>query len=253
MFARQVLQLLHPPLSALLLVLISSHWAWGASPELSPFRAAYTLSRAGVSVGTVLRTLRRESNGTYTYESQSQSTGMMSVFLKDRILERSHWQVVNDTVRSLSYVYERSGGSKHRNVRLAFDWQARTVTNDVDGDAWKMPVPDGAMDKLLYQIAVMRDLRAGKEKLAYEVADGGKLKTYAFDIEGDDFIETALGTLKTTRVTRNRDDRVTTIWCAVDYQYLPVQIEQFEENHGLLRLTIQSLEGITPTPSATSP
>lgn len=253
MLASQVTQVLYRPLGVLFLLFMCWQGVWGASQELSPFKAAYTLSRAGVSVGTVLRTLRRENNATYVYESQSQTTGMMSVFLKDRILERSHWHVVNDTMRSLSYVYERSGGSKQRNVHLAFDWQNRIVTNDVDGDTWKMSIPDGAMDKLLYQIAVMRDLRAGKAKLAYEVADGGKLKTYEFHIEGDDLIETALGTLKTTRVTRNRDDRVTTIWCAVDYQYLPVQIEQVEENHGLLRLTIESLEGIPLTSPPTLP
>lgn len=113
-----------------------------------------------------------------------------------------------------------------------------------------MPLLPGAMDKLLYQLAVMRDLRAGKRKLIYDVADGGKIKSYEFDIDGEEFIETQIGKLKSIRVTRNRDDRITTIWCAAEYGFIPVQIEQFEENHGLLRLTIESIDGIQPDPAS---
>lgn len=216
--------------------------------EFAPFSATYNLTRAGVSVGKVLRTLIRRDDGTYVYESQSHSSGVLAVFLKDRIVERSRWQITDDTVRSLEYLYERTGGSKTRHVRLAFDWQSMVVTNNVDGDPWKMPLSPGAMDKLLYQLAVMRDLRAGKRKLVYNVADGGKLKSYEFDIVGEETIETQIGKLNSIRVTRNRDDRVTTIWCAAEYGYMPVQIEQLEDSHGLLRLTIESINGIQPEP-----
>lgn len=218
--------------------------------ELTPFSATYNLTRAGVSIGKVLRTLSRQDDGTYVYESQSQSSGVLAIFLKDRVTERSRWQITDDTVRSIEYLYERTGGSKTRHVRLAFDWESMIVTNNVDGDPWKMPLLPGAMDKLLYQLAVMRDLRAGKRKLIYDVADGGKIKSYEFDIDGEEFIETQIGKLKSIRVTRNRDDRITTIWCAAEYGFIPVQIEQFEENHGLLRLTIESIDGIQPDPAS---
>lgn len=241
--------LLYIPAGVGLASLLWSQSTLGAV-EITPFSVTYNLTRAGVSVGKVLRTLSRHDDGTYVYESQSHSSGVLAVFLKDRIVERSRWQVTDDTIRSIEYLYERSGGSKTRQVRLAFDWQNMVVINNVDGDPWKMPLSPGTMDKLLYQLAVMRDLRAGKRKLVYNVADGGKLKSYEFDIDGEETIETRIGKLKSIRVTRNRDNRVTTIWCAAEYGYMPVQIEQYEDSHGLLRLTIESIDGIQADPAA---
>ena len=142
-------------------------------------------------------------------------------------------------------MYNRHGGSKTREVKLHFDWQHNTVTNTIDGDPWRMEIPPNAQDKLVYQLAIMYDLMNGKKDLDYKIADGGKLKDYAFEIQGEEVLNTALGRLKTVRIQRIGDKRDTTVWCAPQLSYLPVRLEQQDTDGAELTMQLTSVKGIT--------
>jgi hypothetical protein len=93
----------------------------------------------------------------------------------------------------------------------------------------------------------MQDLASGVRETRYAVADGGKVKTYLLRVIGHERIETVLGDLDTVVVERRREGhgRVTLVWCAPTLRYLPVRVEQREED-GVAHLNLSSLEGITP-------
>ena len=88
------------------------------------------------------------------------------------------------------------------------------------------------MDKLLYQLAIMNDLKVGKEQLAYTVADGGQIKIYKFNMLGEELIKTPIGVLHTLKLERQKPNsrRKTTIWCARKLNYLPVKVENIEKD-----------------------
>lgn len=219
-----------------------------AAQDLAPFTAAYALKRGGMKIGDVQRELRQGANGTLVLTSRSKPTGLAAMFVKDVIAESSTWIWHDKRPRPLEYTYDRSGGKRERHVKLTFDWETNAVTNDISGDAWKMEVPPEALDKLLYQLVLMLDLRTAADSFQYEIADGGKMKDYHFNVEGEETLNTALGDLQTRKLVRRRDDRTTTIWCAEAYGYLPVKIEQNEEDHGMLQLVIQAVTGIEKAP-----
>ncbi|HHM06241.1 MAG TPA: DUF3108 domain-containing protein [Gammaproteobacteria bacterium] len=228
--------------------------AGGTIPQapLPNFSATYEVSRNGIKLGESSRVLRRGANGQFIYESQTHATGFVAWLIKDLIVERSVWIPAEHGLRPLSYSYDRSGGRKERHVKLHFDWENLRVTNDIGGDIWRMTIPADAYDKLIYQLAIMHDLSQGRETLQYNIADGGKLKNYEFEILGRETIETKLGPLKTVKIRRIDKKRDTVIWCATALNYLPVRLDQREPDGARFSMELLSVEGFGPAAAVTS-
>ena len=212
--------------------------------QVLPFKASYTLKKGGLSIGHVDRELKQDSNGDYIFESLSKPIGIATVFVKDEIKETSHWRLIENNFRPESYSYQRTGGKKDRHVKLVFDWETKKVTNIINDDAWKMDIPENVQDKLLYQLTIMYDLAEAGSELSYEVADGGRLKDYSFRVLSHETISTDIGELKTIKIRRNHKQKTITIWCAVDRNYLPVRIEQSDDEGGELELHIDKVAGL---------
>ena len=221
----------------------------GATDLMQTFEARYSLYRAGAKVAEMLRVFSRLDDGRYRYHSETWTTGLFSLFRKDHVVEQSDWRMQGSELRPLEYLYEHSGGKKDRNVAVTFDWDAQRITNTVNGHSWRMPAEPRVMDKLLYQLAIMHDLKAGRSELAYTVADGGKIKTYNFELLGEETIETPLGELATVKVSRLRVDskRETVFWCAEKLGFLPVRVENIETDGGKTTVIIDSVSGLTLT------
>jgi hypothetical protein len=52
------------------------------------------------------------------------------------------------------------------------------------GDAVKMPLNRGMLDKSTYQLALQHDVAAGKKSMSYQVVDDGEVDTYDFRVLG---------------------------------------------------------------------
>ena len=227
---------------AIIFCLTGAHGA--TKSPLPMFNAEYNLKRNGITLGTSTRSLTAAKDGIYIYASTTKATGIIAWFVRDHIDEYSRWTYDGTQIHPLEYVYNRHGGTKSRNVNLKFDWQKHIVVNTIDGDPWRMDIPPNAQDKLVYQLSIMHDLSIGKKNLEYKIADGGKLKDYAFEIEGEETLNTALGKVKTVRIQRIGDRRDTTVWCAPQFAYLPVKLEQQDTDGSHLTMQITSLQGI---------
>ncbi|MFC1750975.1 DUF3108 domain-containing protein, partial [Pseudomonadota bacterium] len=207
------------------------------------FDVTYTLTKGPLTLGEMTRSLTPNGDGSFVYESHSKPIGYARWFTKQTLVERSTWIYHNSSLRPLDYRYDRSGGGKERHVKLDFDWEKGRVTNHINNDPWKMDIPENAMDKLLYHLALMHDLQIGKEKLHYQVADGGSLKNYEFEILGWETIKTDNGVFETIKLKRP-GRRETILWCAAELNFVPVRIEQ-QDKHGLLRMSMTGYSGIT--------
>ena len=75
-------------------------------------------------------------------------------------------------------------GTNHK----IFDWDKNRVINIINGDPWHMAATPGLLDKLLYQLKIMRDLSNGVKNLHYRVADGGKIKDFQLQILGQEVV-----------------------------------------------------------------
>lgn len=205
--------------------------ALGAGPVFpAPFEAEYGLYSKGMKVAHIKRVFRPLEDGSYIYESRSHPVGLLALFRDDRIVERSHWQQTENGFRPIKYIYEHSGSKKNRDVEIDFDWNEGKVRMQVNDNHWRMDLEPETLDKMLYQLAVMRDLKHGRERFSYRIADGGKMKSYNFETLEQESVETPYGNFEALKVERFRDDREreTIFWCVEKLDYLPVKVVNIE-------------------------
>lgn len=215
-----------------------------------PFTAHYDVSKGIIPIGSTKRTLKKNSNGHYVFESLTKPQGIAKWFTSGKVVERSTWVYDNKQFIPQEYEYNNSGNDKRRNVKLVFNWEKKQVTNIINGDPWTMPLETGTLDKLLYQLVVMYDLAANKNPLLYQVADGGKLKNYEIQILGKEKLQTELGSFDTVKISRVGKKRQIIFWCADVLNYMPIRIQQRKEDGSKFTADLVKLEGIAIPKSA---
>ncbi len=202
------------------------------SSPLQGFNASFKLTRGGLKIGTMDVTLQLKDDGHYVYKTRSRPVRWLGWFFKDNLDESSRGVLSNGNIKPATYTYTRTGGKKEKHAELKFDWETMTVENNVDNTPWKMEIPDGALDRLVVQLAMMQSLAGGKKAMSYQIADGGKLKQYDFVVIGTETIDLPAGRFKTIKLKKQRPNqkRETILWCAPALGYLPVRIWQREKD-----------------------
>ena len=216
-----------------------------------PFAVSYSLHTNGLKVGESVRILEKEKTGRYVFRSESRSSGILGLFLNDHVVEKSAWSLSGEDIHPLRYTYRQSG-SKNSVQSVRFDWRAKTIDNREGNKTWRLRLTPNLFDKLVYQIAIMRDLAAGKRTLAYQIVDGGKIKYYRFAYIGEEVVETPLGKIRAVRLERRKEKynskRSTTFWCAIRWRYLPVRVDTTLRNGRRITALIERATGI-PAPA----
>ncbi len=200
------------------------------------FRAEYQADYKGLPVKAIgIRELTRLEDNHYRLVSSAKSALL-------RVSETSEFTLQNGLVQPRSYYYQRRGIGRKKSETVGFDWVNMIASH---GDTTS-PLDPGTLDKLTYQYQMRLDVAAGEATaLNYLIADEEKRKNYAFNVIGEDTIDTPAGefqTIKLQRVRAARDDkgqdRVTTIWLAKDHHYLLTRLKQEENGKGFeLNLT----------------
>ena len=106
------------------------------------------------------------------------------------------------------------------------------VTGTENKDPVKLPLISGMLDKSTYQLALQRDVAAGKKSMSYQVVEGEDVDTYDFRVLGPEKVETKAGSIDAIKVERVRDPtknkRTTVMWFAPKWDSLLVRLQQVE-------------------------
>lgn len=213
------------------------------SDPLDPFAAEYAIEVRGLVVGSMRRTLRPDGDA-MVYHSETSATGLAAVFWHQREVENSRWRLAGDgRLLPLSYRYQRDGRRKPKRVAIEFDWSRGQMDVSVNDRRQRDALVPPLHDRLLYELALMRDLARQVPRLRYRVADGGKLKTYELARDGTERVASPLGTFDTVRLVRHKagSRRRTTVWCAPRLGFLPVRVEHVDGKGTLVRATLRRL------------
>jgi len=215
-------------------------------PISNKFSVEYVLKSGLFTIGKTRRTLTPQGNGLYAFESYTWPAGILSIFYKGDVTERSLWKYQNKMAVPIQYSYIDTNKKSKRDIKLSFDWENKKVTNTINDKPWNMKIKDGTQDKLLYQISIMLDLANNPhiKKLQYTVADGGKLKFYDAKVEKKETIKTPAGQFETLMITRDDGKRVTSLWCAPSLSYLPVRIEHYKKGETKLNAYLTKFSGL---------
>ncbi|RAU18444.1 DUF3108 domain-containing protein [Nitrincola tibetensis] len=228
-------------LATLLLLLSFSSMSSAQAPiqSLQPFKATYSseIDAALTISGEASRELTRMDNG--DWKLSAVASAMMA-----RAEETTQIRLADGVILPIHYHYHRRILGKRRTAELKFDWVEKKVTTDIDDKPWKMDISPGVHDKLSYQLQIPIDLAAGKTRLSYPVADGGRLQNYVFNVTGQERISTPAGDYDAVRVERDRgenSDRETFIWLAPELNYMIIKLTQIEPDGNRMSLLLKEL------------
>ncbi|GGH88616.1 dehydrogenase [Pseudomonas fluvialis] len=199
-----------------------------AALELKPYTASYTADWKQLPVsGSAERSLQAQADGSWQLSFEAS-------MLLAGLTERSRLRVQGEQLQPLDYQFSRHGLGKSKQIEHRFDWEAKQVVGSDRGDAVRLPLNRGLLDKSTYQLQLQYDVAAGKKALSYQVVDGDEIETYDFRILGEERVRTKAGLLDAIKVERVRDptqsQRKTTLWFAKDWDYLLVRLHQVEKD-----------------------
>ena len=200
----------------------------GHSKEaLTTFENSYTAKLYGFSIEATSRfKLTGPETGTYQFYFNADS-------VVGSVTETTHilWNEKEQVFVPQRYTYKRTGIGKGRDDELVFDWVNHKVTNIKNNKTLSVEANSKLQDSLSYQLQLRQDLLAGKDKLAYTITNGRKIKKYQFEIVAEETLKTPLGEVKTVKVKRSNtnENSATYAWFAKDFSHLLVQLQQ-EEN-----------------------
>jgi hypothetical protein len=209
-------------LTAICLALAST---LAAANPVVPFTASYAADMRKVPVnGEANHALVRNEDGSWTLSFHA---GMFVA----RLNEDSTFRMENGKLQPQRYRYERKGLGRGRTTTTYFDYPSGLVRGEHRGDSFTLPLEDGLLDKVSYQLALQRDLMAGKTEMHYRVVDGDEIEDYTFRVTGEQRVTTRAGQFDAVEVERVREEgarRQTTLRFAKDWQYLLVRLNQVE-------------------------
>lgn len=202
--------------------------------ELTPFYAKYKAFRNGNELGHALMTLEKlEDRYKLYYESD-----VSIFFLSDRRTETSFFRVIDKQFEQMEYRYTRDGTGRDKRLHLTFDAENQQIIKDKDGIInWQ-----GEWDNQLYRFDLQNKLKRNEADISYNLINyRGQLKTYGFEVVGEEVLELPFGKLNTIKVRtiRKSKKRETWSWFAPDLNYQLVRLQQFKEGdeQGDIRLS----------------
>ena len=217
-------------LFAPLLLLLATAPAWA----LKPFVADYDASWKGVQANAQI-SLSRTAGDRWTYElvvsNQLGSSRQTTVF-----------EETGGSFRPLSGVDATQVLFKRSQRNATYDWTQREArwSGDVKDDrAGPVKLEDGDLDGMLLNLALVRDVAAGKP-LNYRLVDNGVARPQRFQNLGKDTITVAGQPRTATKVARTGDDKQVIVW-VVDGLPTPARILQRRDGRDELELTLKSV------------
>lgn len=222
--------------AALLLAGTTASTAWA----LEPFSADYRANFRGMQADGKM-TLERKGQGQWEYRMEA--AGMGARLVQSTLFEEhgGDWRpLVSEDIQA-----GESGLAamlvSDETVTATYDWDRNRATwsGDVDEDE-RGPVRlrPGDMDGMLINLAVVRDLAAGKP-LRYRLVEGGRARTQQFEVDGTETITVEGEQREATRVVRTSGRREITAWI-VEGMPVPARILQKRNGRNHIDLQLQS-------------
>lgn len=216
--------------SLLLLLLLMAAPAWA----IKPFVAEYDAQWKGVPATATIR-LQPADGGAWRYEliveNAVGNARQVTVF-------EEH----NGMYRPLSGTDSAQMLFKKSLKQARYDWTAREArwSGDVKPDrTGPVRLQDGDVDAMLINLAIIRDLAAGKP-LVYRVVDNGTAHVQTYRAEGRESMTIDGKTRNVTRVARVDDDKQILVWVA-DGLPAPARIVQRKNGQDELELVLKAL------------
>lgn len=176
----------------------------------------------------------------YHIKSLIQPKGLAALLVPE-LLQTSEGNIGDAGLQPKQYLYQ-FGDKKNKTYHAAFDWEEKQLTLQNAKGEQSHKLVAGTQDLLsfMYQFMFLQPLQT----MEMRITNGKKVAVYTYGFEGEEVIETKIGSLNTIHLQRasGENDKRTELWLAIDYQYVPVKIRETEKDGKVYELIISSLK-----------
>lgn len=209
--------------------------------ELSPFKATYKIGIPNITGAEMTVTVKREDNK-LLYQSKVTPAGLGKLL---NIKAYSYSKIIRLGKYWLPIVYEKEVPDKNKKQLYRFDWKNYKASVLYKGQQYDLAISKNTVDENTFQLKLREDiinsLGADFEQ-DYTLLSDGRLKERRFVKKADQTIKTRLGTFKTIRVVRYKDEIPDQIyWLSPEHNYLPLKIVKLSDEKVKTTLTLTSL------------
>ncbi|OOW70865.1 hypothetical protein Xmlh_01780 [Xanthomonas axonopodis pv. melhusii] len=201
---------------------------------MQPFQADYSANYMGM-----------QANGTMTLAAAGANQWRYTLTIQNQLANLTQstvFEEANGRLRPVSSNDTSSMMVKRRNVTANYDWKTSQATwgGDIKPDRrGPVKLQPGDMDALLINLAITRDLAAGKP-LNYRMVDEGRIKPMSYKVVGKETITVNGKQEQATKVSRVDGDKELIAWVVKDLP-VPARLLQKEKGQDALDLTIKTL------------
>lgn len=211
---------------------------------LQPYTVRYQVSYRGLNGGEIESNFKRgAANGQWQYETHVYPSLLARLAISSQAHELSVVQVSADGVRPLSFNFDDGSTDAAKDVRLAYDWNALTVSGSVEGRPVSLAIAPGTHDTSSVQAAMILELLAGRKPQGFKIITSGKLREYRYWPEGAQQVMTPYGKVdaEVWASQRTGSNRVTKTWHAASLGYVPVQAIQYRKGNPEVQMKLVKL------------
>ena len=215
------------------------------SPLPQPFTATYAVSYRGMGAGTLKMQLQRDpQSGQYIFETRASPSLLARFAVSRNAIERSVMEITNEGVRPLQWQMDDGKTGTKGDGTLAFDWSQGSVSGAYRDTPVALSTEAKLQDRQSIQIQVMTDLLRGQEPGAVPMVNDDKIRQYAYTRGDNTTVDTKLGKIDAVlyESTRPGSNRVSKVWHAPSFGYLPVRAEQIRKGKVETVMTLIALE-----------
>jgi len=204
----------------------------------------YSLTRSGIGVGDVSRTLQRRADGNYVHTMWTRPTGLARLLAQTEWREEGEFTVQGTDVLPRRFSETRTGDKRAYERRVTFD---RTKSLLLFSNAPSQPLLRDVQDQgsVIYALMLNPLVQTGARILP--LTDGKDIETYRFIYQGKESLPTPFGTHEAVVIRRvsqkqfEREQRCRTqtkpdadckepddftLWLAPAKGYVPVKLER---------------------------
>ena len=185
-----------------------------------------------------------QGDGQMAITSQGDNRWQYSLTIKNQLVDLSQKTVFDDQkgwLRPLSSADLSRVLVKKKAVNATFDWSKNEATwnGDVKPErAGPVALKPGDMDALLVNLALVRDVAAGKP-LTYRMVENGNAKTMSYQVAGKEKITIGGKSRDATKVVRTSGNKETIVWVVPDMP-VPARILQREDGQDSIDLQLKT-------------
>ena len=201
---------------------------------LKPFTATYQANYMGLR-GTGTMVLAPAGGDRWKYSLDIDSA--IAQLSQNTVFEAAggQWKPLTNSDSSMLLI-------KKSSKQATYDWKQKEArwSGDVKADrAGPVPLHSGDLDAMLINLAIPRDVTAGKP-LDYRMVDDGRAKQLNYEVAGKDTIQVAGKPQPATKVSRTDGRRQTVLW-VVEGLPVPARILQRKDGKDEMDLQLKSV------------